>query len=206
MKRIVIASRNRGKIAEIREILSLGDVELLDLDSAGFHERIEENGRTFMENAVIKARAVFTRVGLPVVADDSGIAVEALGGRPGVKSARFAGPGATDEENNALLLELLKGVPESARGASFICSAVLCFGRGEWLRAEGRVDGFVAGAPAGENGFGYDPLFILPSFGKTMAELPPAVKNAVSHRAKAFGELGRLMRLEEPPVFPRFRR
>jgi XTP/dITP diphosphohydrolase len=202
LNKIVIASKNRGKITEIRDIFMLENVELLGLDELGFKEHIEERGRTFRENAIIKAEAVFDRYGIPVVADDSGLSVAALGGKPGVMSARFSGPNATDESNNELLLEMLRGVPEDARNASFFCAAVFCHGRGECLCAEGRVDGFIAPRPAGENGFGYDPLFFLPDFGKTMAQLPPEVKNAISHRSKAFRQLGGLVRLHGPSIFP----
>jgi XTP/dITP diphosphohydrolase len=202
LNKIVIASKNSGKIREIRQILTLEGVELLDLGSLGFEDRIEENGRTFRENAVIKAEAVFKRYGLPVVADDSGLSVSALGGRPGVMSARFSGPDATDRDNNDLLLGLLSGVPEGARGAFFFCAAVFFHGRGEYLYAEGKVDGIIAMEPAGENGFGYDPLFFLPPFGKTMAQLPREVKNAVSHRSKAFRELDGLIRRHGPSIFP----
>jgi XTP/dITP diphosphohydrolase len=201
LNKIVIASKNSGKISEIREILALENVEFLDLGTLGFEERIEENGRTFRENAVIKAEAVFRRYGIPVVADDSGLSVAALGGKPGVMSARFSGPDATDGANNDLLLGMLSGVPREARGAFFFCAAVFCHGLGEYLYAEGRVDGLIAMEPSGENGFGYDPLFFLPGFGKTMAQLPREVKNAVSHRSKAFRELGVLIRLHGPSIF-----
>jgi XTP/dITP diphosphohydrolase len=205
LNKIVIASKNSGKISEIRGILTLEDIEFHDLGTLGFEERIEERGRTFRENALIKAEAVFRRYGIPVVADDSGLSVAALGGKPGVLSARFAGPEATDRANNDLLLELLRGVPEEARNAFFFCAAVFFHGRGRYLYAEARVDGLIAMEPAGENGFGYDPLFFLPPFGKTMAQLPPEVKNAVSHRSKAFRELGGLIRLRGPSIFPGLR-
>jgi XTP/dITP diphosphohydrolase len=201
LNKIVIASRNSGKVSEIRDILTLEDVEFLDLATLGFEERIEESGRTFRENAVIKAETVFRRYGIPVVADDSGLSVEALGGKPGVMSARFAGPHATDRANNELLLEMLSGVPEEARGAFFFCTAVFCHDRGQYLYADGRVDGLIVKEPSGGFGFGYDPLFFLPDLGKTMAQIPREVKNAVSHRAKAFRELGRLIRLHGPAIF-----
>ena len=203
LNKIVIASKNSGKISEIREILTLENVQFLDLGSLGFENRIEENGLTFRENAVIKAESVFKRYGLPVVADDSGLSVAALGGKPGVMSARFSGPLATDEANNDLLLALLKGLPAQERDAFFFCAAVFYHGRGEYLYAEGRVDGVIAMEPVGENGFGYDPLFFLPPFGKTMAQLSREEKNAVSHRSKAFRSLGGLIRLHGQSIFPR---
>lgn len=202
MNNIVIASKNRGKISEIRDIMKIENVEFLDLETLGFDERIEETGLTFRENAVIKAEAVFQRYGVPAVADDSGLSVAVLGGKPGVMSARFSGPRATDRANNELLLRMLRGVPREERGASFICAAVFHRGRGEYLYAEGKVDGFIAMEPAGKNGFGYDPLFFLPDFGKTMAQLEPEVKNAISHRSKAFRELAALVRACGPSIFP----
>jgi XTP/dITP diphosphohydrolase len=205
LNKIVIASKNIGKISEIRNILMLENVEFLDLRALDFEENIEESGRTFRENALIKAEAVFGRYGIPVVADDSGLSVGALGGRPGVMSARFSGLRATDKTNNELLLEMLRGVPHKARRASFFCAAVFYHCRGEYLYAEGRVDGFIAMEPAGRNGFGYDPLFYLPDFGKTMAQLPREVKNTISHRSKAFRELGALIRAHGSSIFPGLR-
>jgi XTP/dITP diphosphohydrolase len=202
LNKIVIASKNRGKISEIRGILMLENVEFLDLGTLGFDERVEETGLTFRENAVIKAEAVFRRYGIPVVADDSGLSVAALGGKPGVMSARFSGPRATDRSNNELLLRMLSEVPPEERCARFFCAAVFYRGGGEYLYAEGTIDGFIAMEPAGENGFGYDPLFYLPDFGKTMAQVAPEVKNSISHRSKAFRELGALVRGCGPSIFP----
>jgi XTP/dITP diphosphohydrolase len=186
LNEILIASQNRGKISEIREILSVPHLRLLDLIQVNFRGSIIENGQTFRENALIKAEVVFGRYGIPVIADDSGLCVQYLDGRPGVFSARYAGPGATDEENNALLLRELRGVPRENRKACFICAAVLYRGADSCTFTEGRVDGFIAEAPLGTGGFGYDPLFFLPAYGKTMAQLDKNEKNRISHRAVAF--------------------
>jgi non-canonical purine NTP pyrophosphatase (RdgB/HAM1 family) len=193
LNEIVIASRNRGKIYEIKEILSETisnrDLRLIDLNELADSLTIEENGKTFGENALIKAEAVNERHGLPVMADDSGLCVAHLGGRPGVRSARFAGPGATDEENNRLLLEKLRVVPWSKRGAWFTCVAVFYLGKENYHFTEGRVDGFITETPQGTGGFGYDPIFYIPRFGMTMAQLGENEKNRISHRALAFRAL-----------------
>jgi len=186
MKKIVLATTNRGKLKEIKSILSLPEVEILSLKDLSFNDEIEENGSTFLENALLKAQTVFNAYGLPVLADDSGICVDFLGGKPGVFSARFAGSGATDEKNNELLLKKLSGVTWEKRTARFVCYAVLYVEKDKYYSAQGTVEGVVAQKPAGENGFGYDPLFFIPHLNKTMAQLPSEIKNSISHRAKAF--------------------
>ena len=189
MNDFIIASKNRGKIAEIIRILDLENVRLTDLNALGFNDEIEECGSTFIENAVIKAETVFLKYRIPVIADDSGLSVSFLDGGPGVYSSRFAGPGADDRENNELLLEKLKGTEEQERKAWFTCAAVFYYGKGRFSHAEGRLEGIITRTPAGRNGFGYDPLFFIPELGKTMAELSREEKNAVSHRSKAFTAL-----------------
>jgi len=189
--RIVIASKNSGKVKEIRGILSSAGprMEILDLAELSYAEKIDEIGNNFIENAIIKAKAVYAKFKLPVVADDSGLCVEALGGRPGVFSARFAGPHATDKENNRLLIEKMNNVCEEGRKAWFSCVAVFYYAENRYFSCEGRVYGYIAEKPSGSGGFGYDPLFYLPSHGKTMAQLKPAEKNSISHRGKAFRAL-----------------
>ncbi len=190
--RLVLATRNRGKIREIRAILAGLDVELLDsLDFPPFAEPAE-NGDTFLANALAKAKAVHRVTGCPSLADDSGLEVDALGGAPGVRSARYGGPGLDDGERCAKLLEELAGVRDEERGARFHCAAVLYPAPGasrKGLAAEGFLHGSIARAPRGNNGFGYDPVFLVPERGMTLAEMDPGEKNALSHRYRAFVEL-----------------
>ncbi|MGC8754389.1 MAG: XTP/dITP diphosphatase [Thermosulfidibacteraceae bacterium] len=187
--KIVVATKNQGKIREIKELL--GDIEgleilsMIDFDDLKDVE-IEENGATFEENAYIKALFVAKKTGLPALADDSGLEVDVLGGRPGVKSARFGGPGLTDGERNEKLLALLKNVPLKDRTARFKCVMVLVVPPDfERYVTYGVCEGVIVDKPRGTFGFGYDPIFYLPKFGKTMAELTTEEKNAMSHRGKA---------------------
>ncbi len=150
---------------------------------------IVEDGNTFLENALKKARTIAALTGETCLADDSGLEVAALGGAPGIYSSRYAGEGAKDDENNRKLLADLKGVPPAERGAAFRCVLVLCRPDGRHHSFEGRWAGRIAEAPAGKGGFGYDPVFFLPGQGVTVAELPPGIKNRISHRAEAFAKL-----------------
>ena len=194
MNKIIIASKNRGKISEIRKILSMENIEILDLQALAFNGDIDESGSDFKENALIKAGEVFSRYRLTVMADDSGLSVPYLGGKPGVFSARFAGPEAGDEENNNLLLEKLRGTAKGERKAWFTCAAVFYYDNGKYFYSEGRIDGVITHTPAGKNGFGYDPLFFIPAIGKTMAQLTEDEKNEVSHRAQAFKRIKRYIK------------
>ncbi len=194
MVELLIASSNRGKIGEIRDILSLEHVVLTDLNDIGFPDEIDENGKTFEENALIKARAVFSRYNRPVIADDSGLVVPYLNGEPGVRSARFAGNNATDNENNELLLARLENARGSEREAFFRCIAVFYAGPAQYHTVEGTVHGTVAHKPIGSGGFGYDPLFYVARYKKTMAQLDSAEKNAISHRGAAFSLLEKHIR------------
>ena len=189
MNELIIASANIGKISEIHEILSLVGVRLMDLKALGFEEHIDECGATYSKNALIKAETVYSKYRLPVISDDSGLSVPFLNGKPGVLSARFAGPVAGDKENNQLLLEKLKGADASNRKAWFTCAAVFYWGDGEYFSAEKKIDGVITSSLAGSSGFGYDPLFYIPALGKTMAELSKGEKNRISHRAQAFRKL-----------------
>jgi XTP/dITP diphosphohydrolase len=189
LDRIIIASMNPGKLREIRSILALDGVNLQDLGEVGFNEPIEETGSSFDENALIKAAAVYRRYHAGVVADDSGLVVPFLNGEPGVRSARYGGPGADDQVNNRILLEKLVNATGEERKAWFACVAVFYHGEGLYLRAEGRVEGYVAAELQGDRGFGYDPLFYLPDLGKTMAQLSDNEKNSISHRGTAFRKL-----------------
>ena len=186
MMRLVIATKNKNKIAEIKnKFIEVSGLELLDLDSFSKMPDVDETGSTFLENALLKARAVCEHTGLPSMADDSGLVVDALGGRPGVLSARYGGPGLTDGDRNELLLGEMGDIPDSARTARFICSIAVCLPDGRYFSAEGRCEGIITRRPAGDHGFGYDPVFFLPDFGCTMAEIPLDKKNTISHRARA---------------------
>lgn len=184
----VFASHNKGKIQEVQEILAPFGIEIEPIP-ADFPE-IEENGTSFEENAKIKARAVCQATGLPAVADDSGLTVDALDGFPGIHSARWAGPEANDHDRNQLLLEKLLSVPEEQRGAQFVCVAACVFPDGRELAVRGQCRGTILGEEHGSGGFGYDPIFCVPEYGCTFGELASDVKNSISHRARAFTALG----------------
>jgi XTP/dITP diphosphohydrolase len=184
---IVIASRNRGKKAEIQELLKNFPVKIKTLDEFGPVPEIAENGNTFEENAYQKASSIARILGLPALADDSGLVVEALDGRPGVYSARYAGEDATDQQRCLKLLGEMEG--RANRRAAFECVISVAVPSGFALTYEGRCEGLIAQTAAGSGGFGYDPVFFLPSTGKTFAELTSEEKNNVSHRGKALRDL-----------------
>ena len=193
--RLLVATRSRHKLAELRDLLELPDVELVDLDDVGIAEDADETGTTFAANAALKARFYARLSGLPTLADDSGLEVDALGGGPGVRTRRYAGEDATDHDNNRKLLDALLGLPHGGRRARYRCVLALALpsaagprgGMPVWL-ARGTFPGRIATAPRGANGFGYDPIFEPrgePPGGATVAEWPPERKQAVSHRARA---------------------
>jgi XTP/dITP diphosphohydrolase len=190
----VIASTNPGKIVEVRQILEKLPLRLLSREEVGGWPEIEETGSTFLENALLKARAVSSFTGQAALADDSGIEVDALDGAPGVRSARFAGPHATDEENNARLVEALDGVPPERRTARYRCVAVVVSPEGEEIAGVGSCEGRIALEPRGSGGFGYDPWFVPEGESRTMAELSPEEKHAISHRGKALRGLAEQLR------------
>jgi XTP/dITP diphosphohydrolase len=193
--RLLVATRSRHKLAELRDLLALERAELVDLDDVGIADEVDETGATFASNAAIKARAYARRSGLPTLADDSGLEVDALDGGPGVRTRRYAGEQATDEQNNAKLLAALEGLPPARRGARYRCALALVLpGRagprgGLPVRlARGTFEGRIGTAPRGTNGFGYDPIFepaSEPPGGATVGEWPAERKQAVSHRARA---------------------
>ncbi|GAB4257529.1 MAG: XTP/dITP diphosphatase [Deferrisomatales bacterium] len=189
--RLVVATRNPGKLREVRHRLAREGIEVVGLADLPSSPEVDEDGDTFAANARKKAWALAETTGLPVLADDSGLEVDALGGRPGVRSARFAGPDATDDDNNRRLLDELRGVAPEERTAAFVCAMVLAVpgpGGGErW--AEGRLEGRILERPQGEGGFGYDPLFWVDEVGKTLAEMGPEEKNRISHRGRALENL-----------------
>lgn len=189
MKELLIATANKGKFNEIQLLLQ-GTVDRL-YSTADFPDllAVTEDGATFAENAIKKAQSAAKITGKPAIADDSGLLVDALSGRPGVRSARFAGENAGDVENNARLLKELAGIPPQQRTAAFRCVIALCLPQGDCLTFDGELNGVVLDTPRGAGGFGYDPLFLVPEFGQTLAELPMSVKNAISHRGKAFIKL-----------------
>lgn len=193
---IVLATANKDKIKEIREILPDAGLEYLTLDDAGFSGEIEETGRTFAENALIKARTVHETTGGYVLADDSGLAVDLLDGAPGIYSARFAGPEAGYEQKIARLQEMLAAYPEDKWDASFICVMALVKPDGTELTVKGECRGRIVSKARGKNGFGYDPVFYVPKLGKTMAELDPDVKHSISHRGRALRKMAIILRTE----------
>lgn len=186
---ILLASQNPGKLAEMRQLLAGLPFEVVSPKDLGIHEAPEETGTTFAENARLKARHYAQRSGRLAIADDSGICVDALGGAPGLYSSRFGGEGASDDDRNRLLLEKLADVSEEKRTARFVCAVAVARGEEILFEAEEKVDGRIARAPAGPNGFGYDPIFFYPPFGCTFGEVPGAQKDTVSHRGKAFARL-----------------
>jgi len=181
----VLATFNRDKLRELSALLGLPGITLTALCDEPGATAPEETGVTLRENALIKARAALRLTGLPVIADDTGLEVDALGGRPGVHASRFAGPGATYADNVRKLLAELQDVEPGRRTARFRCACVACLPDGRELVADGVLEGRIIGAPRGANGFGYDPVFEVEGLGRTLAELPDAEKNALSHRARA---------------------
>jgi XTP/dITP diphosphohydrolase len=189
MKELVVATGNKGKLREFGELLKgLVETILSPADFPGFPE-VEEDGDTFEANAIKKAMSAAVFTGKPVLADDSGISVDYLDGRPGVYSARYAGEGAADADNNALLLQELAGVPAGQRGAAFHCVIALCHPDGSCQTFDGSLPGVILEEPRGAGGFGYDPLFLVPEYGQTFSELPLDIKNAISHRGRAMQQL-----------------
>lgn len=186
---VVLASKNKGKIRELTVLLQGMEVDIRSLIDYPDAPHVEENGRTFLENAFIKARTISDFTGMMVIADDSGLEVDSLGGRPGIYSARYAGDEATDEENIRKLLCEMGPVPEGKRGAAFRCVLVLYRTDGTFETFEGTLRGSITREPSGNEGFGYDPVFFVPEYMVTVAELDPAVKNRISHRGKAFTQL-----------------
>jgi XTP/dITP diphosphohydrolase len=184
---LVIATRNKGKTVEIKDLLKRFPVEIKNLDDFGPIPSIAETGDTFDENAYRKASFTARVLGLPALADDSGLSVAALGGAPGVYSARYAGEDATDEERYSKLLEEMKGRQD--RRAAFECVVSIAVPSGPALTYEARCEGLIAKSPSGSRGFGYDPIFFYPPYKKTFAELTLEEKNRISHRGKAFAEI-----------------
>ncbi len=187
--RIVFASGNEGKVREINEMLEGMPIELVSLKTYPGAPQIKEDGKTFQENALKKARIISEFTGETVLADDSGLQVDILGGEPGIYSARYAGENATDDDNINLLLSRLEKIPREQRTASFCCALVFYQTDGKYDCFESRWKGLIIDERRGNNGFGYDPVFLVPELQKTAAELPPEIKNKISHRGQAFAML-----------------
>lgn len=186
---LLVATRNKGKLKEIQRLLVDTGIIVKGLDECGDLPDVVEDGDTFAANAHKKAATMARLTGYVTLADDSGLAVEALDGQPGIYSARYAGEGATDADNNCKLLEALVHVPANQRQAAFHCALALCTPTEDCHLFEGRLDGVILEQARGTGGFGYDPLFVVPEYGRTLAELPLDIKNRISHRGQAFKRL-----------------
>jgi XTP/dITP diphosphohydrolase len=195
---LLLASQNPGKLNEMRQLVKGLPFRVVGPKDVGITEAPEETGTTFLENAILKARYYSNRSGLLTVADDSGLSVDALDGGPGLHSARFGGPGADDHDRNRLLLEKLKGVPTNQRGARFTSAVAVARQDDVLFQVQESVEGQIAEEPRGPNGFGYDPLFFYPPFGRTFGESAPGDKDRVSHRGKAFARLRRYLETLAP--------
>jgi len=191
--KLVLATGNQGKVRELKRILGDLNIEVLSLKDFPQIGEIVEDGATFTENAVIKARAVTKAVNLIALADDSGLEVDCLDGAPGIYSARFAGEGKSDADNNEKLLALMRDVPTEKRTARFRCVIAICTPEGELFTADGTCAGFIGFKLKGDQGFGYDPLFYLPEYEQTFAELDAELKNKISHRGRALGKIKNLL-------------
>jgi XTP/dITP diphosphohydrolase len=192
--RLVLATRNGAKLAELRRILAATiDLDLVGLADVPAYDEVPETGATFADNALLKAREAVTHTGLPAVADDSGLTVDALGGMPGVLSARWAGGHGDDAANLRLVLDQLQDVPDDRRGGAFVCAAALVLPGGTEQVVHGQVDGVILREPRGHGGFGYDPIFRPRGETRTTAEMSAAEKDSISHRGKAFRALAPLV-------------
>ena len=200
--RIIFATGNQSKMIEIRGIMAHLGMEILSMKDAGIKVDIDENGSSFEENARIKTRALGVMPDTIVMADDSGLSVDALNGEPGIYSARYLGPDATPEQMNQSIIDRLRGVTTEKRGAAFICAISILFPDGTEAVTFGEMRGRIAEKPAGGGGFGYDPILYLPEYGKTVAELPEEEKNRISHRGKALENAEKCIRewTEKHPV------
>lgn len=192
IKKIIFASNNKGKIRELKDILSSLGIEVVSQREAGFDIEADETGTTFAENSAIKAKAIYELAKIPVLADDSGLCVDALDGQPGVYSHRFAGENATDEEKCRYILEKLENVSDEKRTARFICDMCFIDENGREYHAEGKCEGKIGREEKGNNGFGYDPIFVVGN--RTLAELEETEKNQISHRAEALKKMKEILK------------
>lgn len=190
MQKIIAATKNKNKVREFKEILP--DFDIITQEEAGIDLDVEETGTTFRENALLKARAIFEKTGISALADDSGLEVFALGGEPGVYSARYGGEGMDDRGRLELLLKNMENIDDELRGAQFVC-AIAFVTEEKTYEVQGVCEGSIIHEPRGENGFGYDPIFYVSEFGKTTAEMSSDEKNAISHRGKALRALAEML-------------
>lgn len=193
MKEVIIATKNAGKLIEFQSILSAYGLEAISLLELEESPDVEETGSTFEENAILKAEAISKMYGKMAIADDSGLSVDSLGGEPGIYSARYAGADKNDAANIEKVLQKLKGVIKEERNARFRCALALAEPGRETITVEGSVEGYITDEPIGENGFGYDPIFLVKDKAKTMAQLTQEEKNKISHRAVALQKLAKLL-------------
>lgn len=190
---MIFATGNMGKLREIKDIL--GDIgeEIISMKEVGIDVDIEENGTTFEENAIIKAKAIMEMTGQMVLADDSGLEVDALNKEPGIYSARYLGTDTPYEVKNQNIIDRLEGVEGDARSARFVCAIAAAFPDGEVIVTRGTIEGIIAKEPAGTNGFGYDPIVYVPEYGMTTGQMEPEAKNKISHRGKALEEMKKIL-------------
>lgn len=189
MEKLIFATGNEGKMKEIRMILGDLDYEILSMKEAGISADIVEDGKTFEENAMIKAKAISKLANCLVLADDSGLEVDYMDKQPGIYSARWMGEDTSYDIKNKKIIENLEGVPEEKRTARFVCAVAAAFPDGRVITKRGTIEGIIGYEQRGENGFGYDPIFFLPEYGKTTAELPVEEKNKISHRGRALEQI-----------------
>ena len=194
MKKIVFATGNQGKLREVKKILADLNVDIVSMKEEGIQIDVDENGTTFAENAQIKATAIGTHTDAIVLADDSGLVIDALNGEPGIYSARYLGEDTSYRIKNQNLIDRLEGVPHEKRTARFVCAIAAALPDGTVLHTEGTIEGIIGYEERGENGFGYDPIFYVPKLGKTTAELTDDEKNAISHRGSALEKMKVLLR------------
>jgi len=195
MRKIIFATKNQGKIAEIQEIMKELNLEILSLESAGIDTDIIENGSSFEENAIIKVKEIMKLTNDIVMADDSGLEIDYLNGAPGVYSSRFEGENTPYDIKNNKILSMLEGVPDEKRTARFVCVIAAGFPNGEIITTKGTIEGRIGYEIKGENGFGYDPIFYVPEYNMTTAQMSPQLKNQISHRAKALNQMKAQLRI-----------
>lgn len=195
MKRIIFATKNKGKIAEINDIMKDLNVEVVSMEEVGIHMDIVEDGTTFEENAIIKVKEIMKITDDIVMADDSGLEIDFLNKAPGVHSARFEGENTPYDIKNNKILNMLSGVPDEKRTARFVCVIAAGFPGGEIITTKGTIEGRIGYEIKGENGFGYDPIFYVPEYDMTTAQMPRDLKNKISHRAKALEKMKRELKM-----------